>query len=204
MDRVYPLLQGLKPEFEGIQSLIFRRKSSLRFDDVVSQLINEESRLQEQNGTSEGSIFAITDQKDTRSTQNGQVVLTIDEAKKGQPRNRDNQWCNYCKRKRHTKEKCWKLNRRPPQDMSGKFSRAYLISQPYYIKGGTSDGHSWDSQHVPPSFNSQPPLLPPPTQPLSLPLPASMNQDLQQQVQNLMAASSGSSGSIIGSTSLAN
>ena len=44
MDRVYHLLQGLRPEFEGIRSLL------QGLDDAVSQLINEESRLQEQKG----------------------------------------------------------------------------------------------------------------------------------------------------------
>ena len=28
--------------------------------------------------------------------------------------NKDNLWCTYCKKPRHTKEKCWKLNGKPP------------------------------------------------------------------------------------------
>ena len=27
---------------------------------------------------------------------------------------RDNLWCTYCKKPRHTKEKYWKLNGKPP------------------------------------------------------------------------------------------
>ncbi|RVX19840.1 hypothetical protein CK203_004967 [Vitis vinifera] len=28
--------------------------------------------------------------------------------------NKDNLWCTFCKKPRHTKEKCWKLNGKPP------------------------------------------------------------------------------------------
>ena len=28
--------------------------------------------------------------------------------------NKDNLWCTYFKKPRHTKEKCWKLNGKPP------------------------------------------------------------------------------------------
>ena len=28
--------------------------------------------------------------------------------------NKDNLWCTYCKKPRHTKEKGWKLNSKPP------------------------------------------------------------------------------------------
>ena len=29
-------------------------------------------------------------------------------------KNKDNLWCTYCKKSRHTKVKCWKLNDKPP------------------------------------------------------------------------------------------
>ena len=33
--------------------------------------------------------------------------------------NKDNLWCTYCKKPRHTKEKCWKLNGKPPSQEWG-------------------------------------------------------------------------------------
>ena len=139
----------------------------------------------------------------------------MNEIKKGQPRNRENQWYNYCKRKGHTKEKCWKLNGRPPQDMNGKFSHAHMVAYPSYAQGGFPDGIQsipWNPQPIRLSYNFQPPLLPPPTHPPTILIQPRASQDLQQKidllqqhVQNLMASStsSGSSRSIIGSTSLA-
>ena len=68
----------------------------------------------------------------------------------------------------------------------------------------------WNPQPIQPSYNFQPPLLPPPTHSPTILMQPCTSQDLQQkvdilqqQVQNLMA-SSGSSRSIIRSVSLAN
>ena len=91
-----------------------------------------------------------------------------------------------------------------------------MVAYPSYAQGGLPNGQTWNSQPIPYSYNSQPPLLPPPayptTHPSSLPrqpfatpnLQQQVNL-LQQQVQNLMAsnASSSSPGPVISSTSLA-
>ena len=132
IDRVCRLLEGLRSEFEGIRSQPLSREAPLSFDDTITQLLSKESRLQEQKGVSECSVFAITDQRSIRPTQNGQSAPTVNEIKKGQPKNRENQWCNYCKRKGYTKEKCWKLNGRAPQDMNGKFSDAHMVVERLY------------------------------------------------------------------------
>ena len=42
MDRVYKLLQGLRPKFEGIRSQLYNIENPLTFDDAVSQLMSEE------------------------------------------------------------------------------------------------------------------------------------------------------------------
>ena len=59
-DRVYRLLTGLRPEFENIRSQSCHRESPLSFEDAISQLIGEESRLQEMKGGSESSAYAVT------------------------------------------------------------------------------------------------------------------------------------------------
>ena len=63
MDRVYKLFQGLKLEFEGIRSQLYNRETSLTFDDAVSQLLNEESQLQDMRGGAETSAYSITQSK---------------------------------------------------------------------------------------------------------------------------------------------
>ena len=59
-DRVYRLLMGLTPEFMNIRSQSCHRESPLSFEDAISQLIGEESRLQEMKGSSESSAYVVT------------------------------------------------------------------------------------------------------------------------------------------------
>ena len=49
--------------------------------------------------------------------------------------NKDNLWCTYCKKPRHTKEKCWKLNGKPPSREWGNHGgqqrpQAHMAEQP--------------------------------------------------------------------------
>ena len=91
MDRVYKLLQGLRPEFEGIRSQLYHRENPLTFDDVVSQLMSEESRLQEMKGGEEGSAYAVSQPSTTTSTQPHQYTPQVSANKRGGPvRNREN------------------------------------------------------------------------------------------------------------------
>ena len=60
MDRVYKLLQGLQPEFEGFRSQLFDREHSLLFDNAVSQLLSDESQLQDMKGGGERSACIVT------------------------------------------------------------------------------------------------------------------------------------------------
>ena len=41
------IITSLRPESEGIHSQLYNREHTLSFDDVVSQLLSEESHLQE-------------------------------------------------------------------------------------------------------------------------------------------------------------
>ena len=106
MDRVYRLLQGLRPEFENIRSLLCNRENPISFDDDDSQLIGEESRLQEIKRNGESSTYAVTTPGGTSSCQHGQINPNT---KKPQAMGKNNLWCDYCKRKGQTTETCWKL-----------------------------------------------------------------------------------------------
>ena len=99
--------------------------------------------------------------------------------------------------------------------MNGKLSFPHMVAYPSYVQGGPSDGVQpipWNPQPIPPSYNSQPLLFPPPTHSPTILMQPHASQDLQQKldllqhIQSLMASfvSSGPSRSIISSTSFAN
>ena len=71
---------------------LYRELDRYRLYNTISELLNEESRLQDLKGLSECSTFPLTDQKPS-PIQNGQSAPTANETKKGQPRKK-NQWCN--------------------------------------------------------------------------------------------------------------
>ncbi|KAL6311361.1 hypothetical protein AAG906_011208 [Vitis piasezkii] len=79
------------------------------FNEVVALIRGEESRrclmLNPQNTDSSAMVVTmVTIQpqiwKDQPKTQNRDY--------------KDNLWCTYCKKARHTRERCWKLHRKPP------------------------------------------------------------------------------------------
>ena len=71
MDKVFMLLQGLKPEFEGNCSQLDNRENSLSFD---VQLLSEQSRLQEMKGGGDSSAYSVTNQEGSSSTSSHQVL----------------------------------------------------------------------------------------------------------------------------------
>ena len=93
--RVYELLQGLRPEFEGISSQLHNRENSLTCDDVASQLLSEESHLQEMNGGGDSSAYAVTNLGGSRSNENAPPRSS--NTNKTSVKNKDNLRCNYCK-----------------------------------------------------------------------------------------------------------
>ena len=48
-----------------------------------------------------------------RTSDNGRADHTRFSRKNNRD-NKDNMWCTYCKKLRQTKERCWKLNGKPP------------------------------------------------------------------------------------------
>ena len=106
MDRVYQLLQGLRSEFESIRSQLCNRENPISFDDTVSQLIGEESRLQDIKGSGEGAAYVTRNPRGTLSSQQGQPNPIAGTTKKPQVKGKDNVWCNYYKRRGHIKETC--------------------------------------------------------------------------------------------------
>ena len=88
MDRVYKLLQGLRPEFEGIGSQLYKKENPLTFDEVSAQLLGEESRLLEMKGGGETTAYTVTQSGNSVSTQHGTNLPN--NTKTGQVRNKEN------------------------------------------------------------------------------------------------------------------
>ena len=103
-NRLCQFLQGLRPEFELVRSQLYNREEEPTFDQAVSKVMQEESRLNSLKGVVEGTAYVS---KGTNW--------------KTQTSNRENLFCTHCKKQGHTKEKCWKLHGKPQQ-----FSKAHL------------------------------------------------------------------------------
>ena len=128
MDRVYRLLQGLQPEFESLKSQLCNWENPISFNDRVSQLIGKESHLQDIKGSGEGAAYVTMNLGGTSSTQQGQSTATTGGPKKAQVKTKDNLWCNYCKKRWHTKETSWKQHGQPPQ--------VHMVNSPYSLQDG--------------------------------------------------------------------
>ena len=191
---------------------MYNRENPLTFDEVVAQLLGEEGTLLEMKG--ETTAYTVTQPGNSTTTQHG---TNLPNTKKGQMRNKENLWCNYCKRRRHVKETCSKLQSKTPQ--------AHIMVQSTQgdmpgVQQWTPGGQQWmqnctnplgsnppyGTQVMTHNLNSQPQMYPPPQMHSQLQGMKNLQlqvQNLQQQVQHLMT-NPASSRSVIGSTSLAN
>ncbi|RVW28654.1 hypothetical protein CK203_081359 [Vitis vinifera] len=105
------------------------------FNEVATLIRGEESRrsviLEPQ--TLDGSVSPSCKHKIFRAMKNDLPKhLGRDNQWK---ENKDNLWCTYCKKPRHTKEKCWKLNGKPSSREWGNHGwqqrpQAHLAEQP--------------------------------------------------------------------------
>ena len=67
----------------------------------------------------------------------GGTTMVTNQKKNGSPsveKKHEEVWCTYCKRPRHTKEKCWKLHGKPP-------SREWGQKEGPKIYGGEGQAH---------------------------------------------------------------
>ncbi|XP_059444961.1 uncharacterized protein LOC132176698 isoform X2 [Corylus avellana] len=118
-DRVYDFLVGLNPEFDQVRIQILGKQEVPCFNEVVALIRGEESRrglmLEPQNTDSSAMVAS----GGNNSVTNMERALVFENGRLGQSKaqNRDykdNLWCTYCKKARHTRERCWKLHGKPP------------------------------------------------------------------------------------------
>ncbi|RVW92470.1 Retrovirus-related Pol polyprotein from transposon TNT 1-94 [Vitis vinifera] len=118
-DRVYDFLVGLNPEFDQVRIQILGKQEVPCFNEVVALIPGAESRtclmLNPQNTESSAMVAG----SGNNSATNMERVLVSGNGRSSQPKTqnrdyKDNLWCTYCKKARHTRERCWKLHGKPP------------------------------------------------------------------------------------------
>ena len=128
-NRLCQFLQGLRPEFEIVRSQLFNRDEEPTFDEAITKVMQEESRLQALKGTIEGTAYVMKGKPSSSQYQNSYQAPHPKQTNEGKG-NKEELMCRYCKRMGHIKDKCWILHPdlRPPH-----IARAHLT---YSQQGG--------------------------------------------------------------------
>ncbi|XP_078434137.1 uncharacterized protein LOC144705379 [Wolffia australiana] len=117
--RVFQFLMGLNPEYESVRAQLIHREKELSFKDALRSVRIEESRFQ-QTQTPASALVAhsssstrpsmTTTPTGAGASPRGSSTWT-EESSKGDP----SLFCNYCKKRGHSKETCFKLQRKRMQ-----------------------------------------------------------------------------------------
>ena len=105
MARNYDFLVGLNPEFDQVRIQILGKQEVSCFNEVVALIRGEENRMSVmlEPETLDGStLIAKIEYLEQRKNDLPKQLGRDNQRKK----NKDNLWCTYCKKPRHTKEKC--------------------------------------------------------------------------------------------------
>ena len=111
-DRVYDFLAGLNVEFDQVRVQILGKDEIPTLNETISLIRAEESRRGVMlEGQVEEKSAMMTRDRNIMKQGNGQAELSR-LGLQGKD-SKDSLWCTYCKKSRHTREKCWKLNGKP-------------------------------------------------------------------------------------------
>ena len=102
-DRVYVFLAGLNQELDEVPGRILGRKPLPSIREVFSEVWREESRRR--------VMLKKQEPKNSSDIENSTLISRgpdMEENRKKKP------WCDHCKKPWHTKETCWKIYGRPP------------------------------------------------------------------------------------------
>ena len=123
--RLCIFLQGLRPEFEIVRSQLFNREVEPTFDEAVSKVKGEESRLKALQNHIESSAFLTKGLKN--SGQNQQGFIPNQRKNDNEKANREALLCTFCNRRGHSRDRCWTLHGRPPHIEARAPSRANIV-----------------------------------------------------------------------------
>ncbi|XP_078438073.1 uncharacterized protein LOC144708561 [Wolffia australiana] len=117
--RVFQFLIGLNPEYEAVRAQLIHREKELSFKDALRSARIEESRFQQSqtpasalvaHSSSSTRSLVTTTSTGAGASSRGPSTRT-EESSKGDP----SLFCNYCKKRGHSKETCFKLQRKRTQ-----------------------------------------------------------------------------------------
>ena len=117
-DRVYDFLVELNPEFDQVRIHILGKQEVLCFNKVVTLIRGEESRRSVMFESQSLDGLALVAKTEYPEKEKNDMPKHLGRENRWKE-NKDNLWCTYCKKPRHTKEKCWKLNGKPPSQEWG-------------------------------------------------------------------------------------
>jgi len=127
-------LDGLDEKFNLRREIIFSNPGLPTIEDIVSSLLEEETRLTSENGDNQKS-------EDARAAMSLQSFHT---SSRGVHADKNKSFCDHCKRKGHTKDNCFQLHGFPPNWKKGR-------SQ----KGGALGGKWKQANHTSPAGEVQ-------------------------------------------------
>ncbi|XP_020249452.1 uncharacterized protein LOC109826836 isoform X2 [Asparagus officinalis] len=133
-DRIYDFLAGLNIEFDAVRVQILGKEDLPSLNETIAIVRAEEGRrgvMIENNSVDSSALVtkAVNERKfdleQPTNEDNKQTDFT-------RPANKDSMWCTYCKRSRHTREKCWKLHGKPQ-----------TTNKSFTVKGGQPKRHGY-------------------------------------------------------------
>ncbi|XP_078433764.1 uncharacterized protein LOC144705106 [Wolffia australiana] len=115
--RVFQFLMGLNPEYESLWAQLIHREKGLTFKDALRSARIEEARFQQTQMPA--SVLVVQSSASTRppmmTTSNGALPRRASTRTEDSPKDDPSLFCNYCKKRGHSKETCFKLQRKRMQ-----------------------------------------------------------------------------------------
>ncbi|XP_078437631.1 uncharacterized protein LOC144708251 [Wolffia australiana] len=110
--RVFQFLMGLNPEYEPLRGQLIHREKMLTYQDALRS-VRIESRFQQ--APSLTSAFAATPAAATHASSPNSSARGTSSRSEEFPKGDPTLFCNYCKKRGHSKETCFKLQRKRTQ-----------------------------------------------------------------------------------------
>lgn len=127
-DRSYDFLVGLNIEFDAVRVQILGKEDAPSLNETIAFICAEEGKRWVMLETLAINWSTLV----TKNRKNHSLERQMHEERKSldgsKLKNKDSLWCNYCKKLRHTIDKCWKLQLKP-QTISKRTSRQKWTSK---------------------------------------------------------------------------
>ncbi|KAH0781276.1 hypothetical protein KY290_000874 [Solanum tuberosum] len=130
-ERIYDFLAGLNAEFDSVRVKILGKEDLPSLNETMTIIRMEGRRsVMLETQINEGSTL-VAKGTSLKESEVSHWESTIKPTGSFKPSfNRDNLYCTYCKKYRHARERCWRLNGRPPNRNSSDGKQAHIASSP--------------------------------------------------------------------------